>query len=143
MTGLDLDGDAEGAFADRAVPDVMISLSVPDKFAPFLPENFPDTLFIFGHYDTALSRRSNAEKTSVAPFRSHSAPAAPARHNGPVPAVHRTIPLKCKARDVLAGRQSDRRFRVPCQIYVIFHFESSSMISRPVSTEGQFFTVQN
>ena len=68
MAGFDFDGYSKRAAIDWPVPDIMIAFPVPDKFTMLLPENFPDTFFILGHYDTALSRRSDVEKTKVAAF---------------------------------------------------------------------------
>lgn len=80
MAGFNFDGYGKCTAIDRAVPDIVVAFPVPDKFTIFLSENFPDTLFILSHYDTALSRRSDAEKTKVAafsqPFSSSSSGAA-------------------------------------------------------------------
>lgn len=80
MAGFDFDGNSKRAAVDWAIPDIMIAFPVPDKSAMLLTENFTDTLFILGHYDTALSRRSDVEKTKVAafsqPFSSSSSGAA-------------------------------------------------------------------
>jgi hypothetical protein len=46
---------------DRAVPYVMIPFSMPYKGAPIGKEDVADFLFIFGHYRTILSCRSDVK----------------------------------------------------------------------------------
>ena len=49
------------AVCDGAIPDVMVAFAAPLERAAILQKNTADFLFIFSHYKTILSRRSDVK----------------------------------------------------------------------------------